>query len=171
MKVLVRKVCPVCNCGFFTPSTPVEMDSKEFDRLLAENPSYDHGVQKASGFRILYTGYAEEACPFCEKAAKKKAEAEKAAKAYAEAERAKLAYVYEHVCGGSDASGGGCGAPLGFRRAATKAEFDSMPGRVWGEAKEHPRWEVPEWVVELEDLGYLRLKLKFRPCRVCRQTF
>lgn len=75
-------------------------------------------------------------------------------------------YLIETICGGPDAAGGGCGAPLGVR-IVTKEHFDSQPGRVYTSLQEHLDSEVGLDIGE--DNSDYRIKLAFRSCSDCHQ--
>lgn len=100
------------------------------------------------------------------KSAKEKADVE----AKAEAEReAKEVYVFEVECGGPNAEGGGCGAPLSVEKV-DKAEFDAVKGRGFGSFNNFNDSELPGFAYEALRENVINVKAKFRPCCSCRRT-
>ncbi len=67
----------------------------------------------------------------------------------------------EKICGGPGAAGGGCGAPLSFRKVS-KETFEAHRGAVGYEPFEHYRWECNNF----EEGG--QVKLTFSACSDCR---
>jgi len=67
----------------------------------------------------------------------------------------------EVECGGSDAVGGGCGAPLEFHKVSEET-FEKTKGESRGEPFNHNPWEC-----DFQEGG--RVKLTFRACSNCRR--
>lgn len=76
-------------------------------------------------------------------------------------------YVLETICGGADASGGGCGGPLGVCKTS-KQVFDATGGSVSGSFSDHLDSEVSSEFMEARDEGTLFVKCMFRACSSCR---
>lgn len=75
-----------------------------------------------------------------------------------------LVYAVEHVCGGNDAAGGGCGAPLGVRVCG---KFQDNTFKVKFDFVDHNDSEVDSNLVKARDEGLLRLRYLLRPCSGC----
>jgi hypothetical protein len=77
-------------------------------------------------------------------------------------------YLAEEICGGADAAGHGCGAPLGTYQVP-KARFEIMKGVTENDFIEINDSEAqPEWI-RARDEGTLFVKAVYRPCMSCRQ--
>lgn len=76
-------------------------------------------------------------------------------------------FAFENICGGGDASGGGCGGPLGVSRVSKEA-FDAARGRTEGELSEHNDSEVSSEIVRAQKEGALFVKCMYRACSSCR---
>lgn len=77
-----------------------------------------------------------------------------------------IVFVQEVICGGPNAAGGGCGAPLGVSRCYTPLPGDKPFNLT--DFSEHNDDEVPGHLLEARNKGYLRLRLVFRQCGQCR---
>lgn len=69
-------------------------------------------------------------------------------------------YYVETICGGSNAAGGGCGAPLSFRKV-TEETFEDTKGPTQDRPFDHNPWECNF------EKGLVRLT--FRNCSDCRE--
>jgi hypothetical protein len=81
----------------------------------------------------------------------------------------KIIYLKEIICGGSDASGGGCGAPRGCYVEEKKEGLSYRTSLV-----EHNLEEVfsKKEIQEIENGEFVyRARVEFRPCIECRNTF
>lgn len=98
-----------------------------------------------------------------------------------------MRYFIETICGGENASGGGCGAPLSIREVSEN-EFNTHTGRMHvNEFFEHTQSEVCACgygdlpvIEEDDDTDYYHpdpnhnayvVKLQFSPCSSCRRLF
>lgn len=80
-------------------------------------------------------------------------------------------FVKEEVCGGNDASGGGCGGPLNVGQVP-EARFHLLPGEVRNDFYEHNLHEIDDPIlIRARDEGTLFVKVFFRPCGACRQRY
>ena len=77
-------------------------------------------------------------------------------------------YILEYICGGNDASGGGCGGPLILAKVS-KEEFDKVEGPILFNFLEYNDSEASQEKVKARDEGRLRLKPVYRPCSGCRR--
>ena len=79
--------------------------------------------------------------------------------------------VFEWECGGPDAAGGGCGAPVGAGiTRAGKEEFEKCQGKALFDFSTYNDDEVryiDESLLDSRDKGLLRVKTKYRPCGGC----
>ena len=90
------------------------------------------------------------------------------AKAKADADyEAKQVYVFENICGGNDAAGGGCGAAMSLE-TTTKEEFEAVKATMYFEFLEHHDHEASARMVKIRDEGYMRLKARYSACSGCR---
>lgn len=71
-------------------------------------------------------------------------------------------YLIETECGGSNAAGGGCGAPLGLR-SVTAEQFRFSTGRSTGEITSHNSDEH-----DFDEDCIVDVKLEFRAGSCCR---
>ena len=79
-------------------------------------------------------------------------------------------YAIENICGGDNASGGGCGAPLGVHEV-DKDQWDKKPGRKLTEFSEHNDNKVPWQFNKASEEGTLFVKRAYRPCSACYKRF
>lgn len=73
-------------------------------------------------------------------------------------------YLIETECGGQDAAGGGCGAPLGLR-SVTAEQFGYSLGRSTGEVTSHNSDEH-----DFDEDCIVDVKLELRACSGCRRS-
>lgn len=73
----------------------------------------------------------------------------------------------EVECGGDDALGGGCGAPLDFYET-TQERFDSLKGPIHDKPTNTSVREMKDWY-EIEWEGGL-IRVACRPCRECNRA-
>ena len=76
-----------------------------------------------------------------------------------------MVYFEETVCGGDDAAGGGCGAPMGVRKVSFAA-FEHIQGPVAPNVFEHLSDEVP---ATYHSAPARKVVLVFRACVGCRE--
>jgi hypothetical protein len=79
-------------------------------------------------------------------------------------------YAIETICGGDDAAGGGCGAPLNVDEV-TKVEWEIKKGSAMRDFSEHNDNEVRRVLVTARDEGTLFVKCVYRPCSSCYKRF
>lgn len=75
-------------------------------------------------------------------------------------------FVQEVICGGPEAAGGGCGAPLGVSQVYQPVADDTSFKLT--DFSEHNDSEVAAHLISARDGGYLRLRLVLRECCECR---
>jgi len=81
---------------------------------------------------------------------------------------AETRYFIEEECGGSDAAGGGCGAPLCFYEVP-EVYCTELVGRKYNRPQSHRRDELPKSAFDLDgNMVSMVVALKLRPCLSCR---
>ena len=78
-----------------------------------------------------------------------------------------LKYFIEVECGGRDAAGGGCGAPLDFY----EVEASELVGKTSDRPRSHNRDELPKSAFDADgELRTMLVSLIRRPCWLCRKN-
>jgi hypothetical protein len=77
-------------------------------------------------------------------------------------------YVVEYICGGNNATGGGCGAALAVTET-NEETFNSINSQVYCDFQEHTDSEIGERYLSFRNKGILNIKLVFKTCRECRR--
>lgn len=132
------------------------------------------------GNKKIYKGIVDDSGVFQEldldaKLAKIKADADAAeAKAKAKADaralmEASTVYAIETSCGGNDACGGGCGAPLSATKVS-KEYFNGIKGGIFSRFENFRNDELPGELYRAQEEGVLCVKYAYRPCSACRRS-